>query len=89
MPTNRPRHMITESDQLSEALASAAELWPEAKGDRGRLLRHVLEAGIETVTKGHNDRRSLRRAAIAHAAGSMTEVWPEDWRRDAMGEWPA
>lgn len=81
--------MITESDELSEALQSAAELWPEADGDKGRLLRNVLELGIEAVTKGRNDRRALRFAAIAHSAGSMSGVWPDDWRSDALDEWPA
>jgi hypothetical protein len=81
--------MITETDALSVALERAADLWPEDASDKGRLLRRVLSAGIESVTKGHNDRRSLRRAAIAHAAGSMTEVWPADWRSSVRDEWPA
>ena len=44
--------MITETDQLSDALSQAAKLWPELSGQRTLLLRKVLEVGIETIEQG-------------------------------------
>jgi hypothetical protein len=89
MPTSRPRHMITETESLSAALERAAELWPEDASDKGRLLRRVLSAGIESVETAQSNRLATRRAAIEQAAGSLSGVWPEDWRSSARDEWPA
>lgn len=81
--------MITETDRLSSALDAAATLWPEAKGDKGALLRRILEAGIETVEmrRAGEAERFLR--AVTLAAGSMTGVWPHTWREELRDEWPA
>jgi len=89
MPTSRPRHMITETESLSAALERAAEIWPEDASDKGRLLRRVLSAGIESVETAQSNRLASRRAAIEQAAGSLSGAWPEDWRFSARDEWPA
>jgi hypothetical protein len=81
--------MITETDALSAALERAAELWPEDAGDKGRLLRRVLSAGIESVETAQNNRLASRRAAIDQTSGSLTGVWPADWRSSVRDEWPA
>ncbi len=89
MPTSRPRHMITETDALAVALERAADLWPEDARDKGRLLRRVLSAGIESVETAQIKRLGSRRSAIEQAAGSLTGVWPADWRPAVRDEWPA
>ena len=81
--------MITETDALSVALERAAEIWPEDASDKGRLLRRVLSAGIESVETAQSNRLASRRAAIEQTAGSLTGVWPADWRSSARDEWPA
>ena len=43
--------MITETDELGVALEQAAELWPELRGQRGQLLRKVLEVGSAEIKK--------------------------------------
>ena len=88
MPTNRPRYMITETDDLSNALTVAAELWPESQGDKGRLLRRVLEAGIDTVKQVQTDHRASRLAFVEQASGSLTGIWPSGWRQELRDEWP-
>jgi hypothetical protein len=81
--------MITETESLSAALERAAELWPEDARDKGRLLRRVLSAGIESVETAQNNRLASRRAAIDQTSGSLTGVWPADWRSSVRDEWPA
>jgi hypothetical protein len=81
--------MITETDALAAALERAADLWPEDASDKGRLLRRVLSAGIESVETAQIKRLESRRSAIEQAAGSLTGVWPADWRSSARDEWPA
>lgn len=52
--------MVTESDELGQALDHAARLWPELKDQRGQLLRKVLEAGISELLQDETDRKSQR-----------------------------
>lgn len=89
MPTARPRHMITESDRLAEALDAAGEIWPDERGERAALLRRVIDAGIDSVETVATQRRERRVRAVATAAGALTGTWPKDWRDDARDEWPA
>ena len=59
MPTTRPRHMLTETDELAAALNDAAVAWPELRGDRGALLRKLVEAGRNSVRNGDGVRALL------------------------------
>jgi hypothetical protein len=88
MPTNRPRHMITETDELGVALDQAAELWPELRGQRGQLLRKVLEVGSAEIKKTSNADHAKRVQQIKAVAGSLTGVWPVGWREELAGDWP-
>lgn len=81
--------MITETDRLSSALEVAAEVWPEIAGEKGLLLRRILERGIDEVEKAGQGRVASRRVAIETLAGSMTGVWPPGWRKQLRDESPA
>lgn len=83
MPTTRARHMVTETDDIAEALDDAALAWPELRGDRGALLRKLVEAGHASV---HVD--GGVHALIAKAAGAATGAYPRGARADLLGEWP-
>lgn len=89
MPTTRPRHMITESDRIAEALKSAELLWPELRGDSSALLRKILETGMAEVQKSVATRAESRLGAISKAAGSLSGTWPSNWRDELRDEWPA
>ena len=89
MPTTRPRHMITETDQLSEALSQAAKLWPELSGQRTLLLRKVLEVGIETIEQEATQKTKSRIAGVEKLAGSMPGVWPANWKQELAEDWPS
>jgi hypothetical protein len=80
--------MITESDRLSEGLTRAAELWPEASGDKGLLMRHIVDAGVDTVLTESASRANRRTETIRHLAGSLNGVWPTTWRAELRDEWP-
>lgn len=88
MPTTKPRHMITETDQISQALIQAAKLWPELAGQRTLLLRKLLEVGIQTVEQGLENDTAQRLATIEKLAGSMDGVWPANWREELAEDWP-
>lgn len=88
MPTSRPRYMITESDDLDLALQSAAKLWPELAEERNSLVRKIIDLGIEDVKRRTDESLSRKREAIFKVAGSLSGVWPENWRNDLRDEWP-
>ena len=83
MPTTRPRHTLTETDEIAQALDDAALAWPELRGDRGALLRKLVEAGHASV---HVD--GGVRELLAGAAGAATGAYPRDARATLLDEWP-
>jgi hypothetical protein len=81
--------MITETDQLSIALAQAEKLWPEFAGQRTLLLRKVLEVGIETIEQEATQKTKSRIAGVEKLAGSMPGVWPANWKQELAEDWPS
>lgn len=88
VPTLRPRHMITESDDLATALDRAALVWPELHGDRAALLRNIVARGVESVNASDDQRRAGRRSAIRETAGSLPGVYPPGEAQRLRAEWP-
>jgi len=80
--------MITETDQLSDALTRAEKLWPELAGQRTVLLRKILEVGIETIDLETTKKTSNRIGSIQKLAGSMDSIWPKTWKEELAEDWP-
>lgn len=83
MPTTRPRHTLTETDEIARALDDAALVWPELRGDRTALLRKLVEAGRASVRVDGGVH-----ALISGAAGAATGAYPRDARATLVAEWP-
>ena len=76
--------MLTETDELAAALNDAAVAWPELRGDRGALLRKLVEAGRNSVRgDGHGVR-----ALLTEASGAATGAYPRNARAELLAEWP-
>jgi predicted YcjX-like family ATPase len=88
MPTTRPRHVLTETDELSDALDKAARVWPELHDDRAALLRRLVDEGTHTVAALDAKRRQTRLSAIRETAGMFTGMWPADAVQQMREEWP-
>ena len=88
MPTARPRHMITESDDLSLALDRAAALWPELADNRTALLRRILEQGMLVMNTRASERLATRATTIAEIEREFDDLWPEGWLDQMKSEWP-
>ena len=80
--------MITETDQLTKALAQAEKIWPELAGQRTLLLRKLLEVGITTIERESAEKSSQRLTQIQKLAGSMDGTWPVNWKQELGGDWP-
>lgn len=86
MPTTRPRHSITESDELTQALDHAAERWPGVP--RSRLI--VLLA-LDSDQRTRNDEtrsQAVRLAAVRRHAGALTGTYPADHLQTMRDDWP-
>lgn len=88
MPTVRPRHTITETDELERGIDRAAKVWPELRHDRGALLRRILERGLSDLDREHEIWLERRRAAIRETAGSMTGIYRPNEAQLLKEEWP-
>jgi hypothetical protein len=84
MPTTRPRHTLTETDDIASALDDAALIWPDLRGDRGALLRRLVEAGHASVRVSGGVH-----ALISTASGAATGAYPRNARAELLAEWPA
>jgi hypothetical protein len=83
MPTERRRHMITETAEVSDALADAAARWPGQPPSE--LLRRL-------VSEGHAALRAsveAERAAVEQTSGALTGVYQAGELDTLHNEWPA
>jgi hypothetical protein len=88
MPTTRPRIMITETDELAEALDAAAARWPEV-GSRRELLLRLVEQGRYVIERDREEELERRRAAIRRTSGALTGVYEPGYLERLRDDWPA
>lgn len=87
MPTTRPRHFVTESDDLAEALDAAAERWPGVS--RGHLLVRLALAGHDAAKQASDERRRRRLAAVREHSGILTGAYGPGHLQGLREEWPS
>ena len=76
MPTIRPRHVITETEEVARTLDTAARIWPDLRDDRAALLRRVIAHGGAELDAASASRRAERRRAIRETAGLFAGLYP-------------
>jgi hypothetical protein len=89
MPTTRRRHLITETEQVAQALDDAAKRWPAERGNRAKLLLHLVEEGHRAVIGQHERSLRQRRDAVARTSGALTGVYGEGYLSELREDWPA
>ena len=86
MPTTRPRHLVTETDELAQALDAAAAEWPGLS--RPQLLVRLALQGHSEAKRAQEARRARRLEALKAHSGSLTGVYqPGDLHR-LREDWP-
>lgn len=88
MPTARPRHTITETDEIVRALDVAARTWPEERGARGRLLLRLIDAGRNAVQTQRGADAARRRESIARTSGALTGTYSPGYLDRLREDWP-
>jgi hypothetical protein len=82
MPTTRPRHNITESDALADALDAAEQRWPGES--RARLLTRLALEGHRAAQRAVDDRV----AALHRNAGVATGCYGQEYLAAEREGWP-
>jgi len=80
--------MITETDELAEALDVAAAHWPDA-GSRRELLLRLVEQGRAVIERDRLEGIERRMAAIRRTSGALTGVYEPGYLERLRDDWPA
>lgn len=88
MPTTRPRIVLTETDQLADALGLARRRWPADADSASRLLLHLVEAGRRAIAEEDRQIVEERRTVIQVNAGAGTGLYEPDYLDRLRQDWP-
>lgn len=89
MPTTRPRHVLTETDELRRILDDAAERWPDERQNRTALLRRLVREGHLALTDDRERRARVQCDAVARTRGALTGSYGRDYLEGLREDWPA
>ena len=88
MPTKRPRHVITETDQIVRALDDAARRWPADRGNRTKLLARLVEEGHHAVLRQRDHDAAARSAAVDRTSAALTGAYGDGYLAELREDWP-
>jgi hypothetical protein len=86
MPTTRPRHFVTETDELRAALDNAATRWPGLS--RSQLLVRLALEGSHASQHRQDERRRHRLDVLREHSGSFTGLYEPDYLSALREDWP-
>jgi hypothetical protein len=87
VPTARPRHTITETDEISEALEDAARRWPDDRARPGKLLVSLVREGRRAIAGERERAVADRRDAVERSRGALTGVYPSGYLERLRRDW--
>lgn len=87
VPTTRPRHLVTETDELTSALDAAARRWPDLS--RPQLLVRLALEGHRTNVAVLDRKRHQRLAALDRYEGALPGVYGPDALAERQADWPS
>jgi hypothetical protein len=89
VPTSRPRHTITQTDEVTQALEDAARRWPEDRERPTKLLLSLVREGQRAIAVEDERATAERRDAIASTGGALTGTYPSRYLERLRRDWPA
>lgn len=87
MPTTRPRHFVTETDDLAQALDTASARWPRLS--RAQILVQLALEGHRAAQQTHDENRRRRLAALGKHSAMLTGAYGPGYLDRRREEWPA
>lgn len=86
MPTTRPRHLVTETDDLAAALDEAAHVWPDLS--RAQLVVRLALEGHRAALAERSRRREHRLTVLRAHSGAVTGAYRSGYLQDLRADWP-
>lgn len=84
MPTTRPRHQITETDDIGAAIDLAARRWPdEARSD---LVRRLILNGAQALAESPIE-RTLEIETALQSLASLGDAYPPGYLDRLRADW--
>ena len=74
--------MLTETDDLADAIDAAAAVYPDAS--RAEILRHLVQLGAETIA----EQQQRRRRVVHERAGRHRGLYAPGYLEELRGDWP-
>lgn len=84
MPTTRPRHQITETDDIAAALDLASERWPDEP--RSDLMRRLILTGARALSESPIERTLEIESALHHLA-ALADAYPPGYLEGLRADW--
>jgi hypothetical protein len=82
MPTARSRHVLTETDDIANAIDAATPLYPgETRAD---VLRHLVQLGADRIA----EQQGRHRDTVLDRAGRHPDLYPAGYLDALRDEWP-
>ena len=82
MPTVRQRHLLTETDDIAQAIDAAAASYPGRS--RADVLRELVQVGAEALAL----QRGVHRRAVLEHAGRYPDLYAPGYLDELRQEWP-
>ncbi len=79
--------MITETEQVAQALDDAARRWPADRDNRSKLLLRLVEEGHHAVVGQHETEIGNRRDAVARTSGALTGLFGRGYLETLRADW--
>lgn len=84
MPTTRPRHQITETDDIASALDLAAQRWPDEP--RSDLMRRLILTGARALAESPIERTLEVEVALASLV-DLADCYPPGYLERLRTDW--
>lgn len=81
MATTRARHLLSESDDIADAIDAAAPWYPGES--RAAVLRHLVQLGAERIA----EQQGWHRRAVLDRAGGYPGVYTVGYLDALRDEW--
>jgi len=84
VPTTRPRHQITETDDIAAAVEAGLQEWPDLS--RSKVIRELILKGAESLNLTAVERVLAVELALKELA-SLNIHYPEGYLEDLRKDW--
>lgn len=84
MPTTRPRHQITETEDIGAAIDLAAQRWPDEP--RSDLMRRLILTGARALAESPIE-RTLEIETALQSLASLGDAYPPGYLDRLRADW--